>query len=1641
MRGLGVIPPALCPASLYDRIALSCGFLAVIIGSIAFTGWVLNIRTLSGIRVDYIPMAPNTSLLVILLGCAICCAALFPAHAYSRQVIMIISCFGVLLAGITIIGSISRYDLQLDFLLFHPTDTLGSVPIGRMSPVTALCFLLVSSGLLLTIKTPTVPRWGPQVGPVKRIFSCKRTGYAALIGTAVSCISGVMILGYWYDAPLLYGGSVIPVAFPTTVALCTLGIGLVAISGPGTWPLSRVSGPSVSARLLRGLLPVIILLTLLLSWVTILIGGRADSTIVLSSAFWVIISVVIVYVVVSRLSITLGDELEQAEAERRKSEQELKESQELLLMAQEIGKSGSWVYNPESRMVWQSPEASRIYGFPPVAREYSLSDLERCIVASQNGPAFGDLLDGKADCNILLTINPADGSPPRTIHAMSRRELDPDGRLVRTVGIIQDVTEQHVISRENERLIRELGSNNEELGAAYEELTGAEEELRSQFNALSMSEERLRETTEYLENLLSIANVPIIVWDSSFRITRINRAFEDLVGRSAGELVGEKIMTLFPAGALDRSERLVQTTRDGVRWETVELEVSRNDGSIRTVVWNSATLYSPDGTTPVATIAQGRDITDQKRLEYEKDRAIKQIQKNLVQLSFLNDEIRNPLTLIAISADMSDDDGTGIIMDQVERIDKMITQVDQRSFESEKILEYLRKHSPAAVTGPADQNDIVIPGSHVPLVEEVQAELYTILDSIDAVVYVADMETYEILFLNRQGRGIFGDFAGKRCYEYIQQNQSGPCPFCTNHLLVDESGPTGVHHWEFLNTKNGRWYDCRDRAIRWNNGRLVRLEIATDITDLKQAEERLRESETLIRKKLDALLSPEGGIGVLDLSDIIDVPQIQRIMNDFHSLTGILVAILDLQGTILVAAGWQDICTKFHRANPETCRNCVESDTVLSQGVLPGTYKTYRCKNHMWDISTPIMVGGVHLGNLFLGQFFYDDEVVDEDLFREQAHRYGFDTGAYLEALEKVPRLSREKIDAAMQFYTRFILLVTQVSWSNIKLARIVHERDLLLASVRENEEKYRQLIEHANDGIVVTQKDRLQLANTRMEEISGYTKQDLLSLPFVMFIHPDDRAMVSERYRQRLEGLDIPSRYLFRLVRADGRTVWVEVSAVLVEWEGSPATLNFITDITERKLAEDALRVSEGRLSTLVQTLPDLIWLKDTKGVYIACNPMFERFLGAKECDIVGKTDYDFMSSELAEFFLSYDRKVIESGNPGRNEEWITFADDGHRALLDTIKTPMYDSTGTLIGVLGIGRDITSRREAEEGLISAQERLNEAHRLAHFGTWDWIVDPESTTWSEEIYVIAGIDPGRPAPNSAEQRRMFTPSSWERLVQAIAHSLTTGESYNLELEMVRPDGSTCWIQEFGGVKRDENRMIIGMHGTLQDIHERKQAETALYEANHKLHLLTSLTRHDILNQVSALELLLDLASQSPDVEKTREYIRSCTEAAEQIERTIGFTREYERFGFVSSGWQRIRGIISSAMAEIAPDGDIVENTVPATLEVYADPILRKVFTTLIENAIRHGGEITYIRFSVMESADPIIIICEDDGVGVPTSEKELIFGHGYGKHTGIGLFLVQEILSITGLSIRETGVPGEGARFEILVPAGKFRIV
>jgi PAS domain S-box-containing protein len=266
----------------------------------------------------------------------------------------------------------------------------------------------------------------------------------------------------------------------------------------------------------------------------------------------------------------------------------------------------------------------------------------------------------------------------------------------------------------------------------------------------------------------------------------------------------------------------------------------------------------------------------------------------------------------------------------------------------------------------------------------------------------------------------------------------------------------GLANHTALVARDGTERPIADSAapIRDADGRISGVVLVfRDQTKEREAEQALRDSERSVRTKLDAILSPEGDVSTLELGDVLEADPLRSMMEEFNKLTRIPLAIIDVKGKVLVGVDWQDICTKFHRVNPETCKHCIESDTQLS-ACRPGEIRRYRCKNNMWDVATPILLGGHQAGSVFMGQFFFDDEPIAYDVFRAQAARYGFDERDYLAALDAVPRLSRETVAAGMRFFQKFAGMLSGASYSNLKLARAVTERESLMASLRQSKEQ-----------------------------------------------------------------------------------------------------------------------------------------------------------------------------------------------------------------------------------------------------------------------------------------------------------------------------------------------------------------------------------------------------------------------------------------------------------------------------------------------------------------------------------------------------------------------------------------------------------
>ncbi len=335
------------------------------------------------------------------------------------------------------------------------------------------------------------------------------------------------------------------------------------------------------------------------------------------------------------------------------------------------------------------------------------------------------------------------------------------------------------------------------------------------------------------------------------------------------------------------------------------------------------------------------------------------------------------------------------------------------------------------------------------------------------------------------------------------------------------------------------------------------------------------ETEEHFRVKLDSVLSPDTEFNRQELANLIDAQALQSMMDDLYAVTKIGFAVIDLKGNVLAATGWQDICTKFHRVNPQTIWNCLESDLLLSKGVARGEFRTYKCKNSMWDIVTPIIIGNRHVGNLFSGQFFFDDEVIDREVFVKQAEKYGFDKEAYLSALDSVPRWNRTVVKNLMQFYVKLSEMISKLSYSNLKLSKSLFDQKIIERELREIQHD----LNHAQN---VAKTGSWRIDVHRNELIWSEETYQMFRVPkgtaltyqtFLETVYPQDREMVDQNWKAAMRGggrYDVEYRAF-----VDGRIIWVHQRAELeFDSEGSlTGGFGTVQDITEHKNYELSLR------------------------------------------------------------------------------------------------------------------------------------------------------------------------------------------------------------------------------------------------------------------------------------------------------------------------------------------------------------------------------------------------------------------------------------------------------------------------------------
>ena len=505
---------------------------------------------------------------------------------------------------------------------------------------------------------------------------------------------------------------------------------------------------------------------------------------------------------------------------------------------------------------------------------------------------------------------------------------------------------------------------------------------------------------------------------------------------------------------------------------------------------------------------------------------------------------------------------------------------------------------------------------------------------------------------------------------------------------------------------------------------------------------------------------------------------------------------------------------------------------------------------------------------------------------------------------------------------------------------------------------------------------------------------------------------------------------------------------------------IHIIQQVVGKRKADEQIREMNVYLTNLITFAPNPIVTWDVNSKITRFNRAFEELTGFYETNVLGH-DFDVLFPEGSRA-ISLD--LVCRALFGEKWEAVeipirTIHGDTRIVIWNSANIYAADST-TPIATIAQGTDITERKKGETRLQAAYEELATTEEELR-QQYEQLGDHERTLRKSQDQFNSilrntptgiGIVKDQVFVEANNSLCKMTGYTRDELAAVNIHTLwpdadvplpRENENVDVDADLHTLPVEARWQRKDGAVIRvvlssallDPQDPSEGMVLTALDVTSRAMAEDAMRMANKKLSLLSSITRHDILNKISVIDSNLIFIRKKGAPSEITGFLDKIGSTTRAIQTQIEFSRVYQDLGSTESRWQAIDQVLPFKM--VPETVRFVAETRGA--EVFADPMLQKVFFNLFDNSLRHGGTVHEIRVLCHESEAGLGISWKDDGVGIPATEKEMIFERGYGKNTGLGLFLVREILAITGITIIENGKPGKGACFEMQVPKGTYR--
>ncbi|OFX83808.1 MAG: hypothetical protein A2W99_03030 [Bacteroidetes bacterium GWF2_33_16] len=441
----------------------------------------------------------------------------------------------------------------------------------------------------------------------------------------------------------------------------------------------------------------------------------------------------------------------------------------------------------------------------------------------------------------------------------------------------------------------------------------------------------------------------------------------------------------------------------------------------------------------------------------------------------------------------------------------------------------------------------------------------------------------------------------------------------------------------------------------------------------------------------------------INILDLIDFGKVDTLLEGFNKTTGFVTAILDLDGNVLSKSGWRTICTHFHRINPETASKCTISDTELANKMANGEkYHFYKCLNGLVDVALPIVIKGEHIGNLFSGQFFFEEP--DISFFKMQAKEFGFNEKEYLEALKKAPVFSKEEVKTTMDFLLNMTQLIVELAYKRLEQAE-------LNKTIKESEFQYRNL---ANAGLALiwtSGTDKLcNYFNEPWLKFTGRTLEQEIGNGWTEGIHPDDFDRCLEIYVKAFDKHE-PFEMEYRIKHVSGQYRMI-LDMGTPNFNSNGEFIGYIGhcfDITERKQAEESLRESEMRSRITFDKSPVGSVIVGLDNCFIKCNEAFCNFVDYTNDELIGKSIADITYSEDKDLGMS-DLKLLMEGKI-ESSAYIQkryIHKDGFILWGEVSISLVRDSNNKPLYFLPVITDITKRKKVEEELLNLKNKLEE---------------------------------------------------------------------------------------------------------------------------------------------------------------------------------------------------------------------------------------------------------------------------------------------------------------------------------------------